>query len=862
MSSDRRSAKASAGHPDARILVPIGALVVAALGLLAGALWFASVCQDELAREHEGQLIGHAIGGVRRQVSITVKDYSYWDEAVQHLALTLDPDWADNNVGRYIHDTFGYEYSFVIDRGDRTVYGQIDGARVDADAFAELSHGLGRLIEQARAGVGGPDEPPHPAAGLLLAGDQVVAVAVSALKPQAGSSLRLPPERPPVLVYAKRLQGQFLEQLEADFGLRELRIRRPSTVGSAARIALVSPTGTELAAITWVPHQPGRRLLVWLAPVLLVALLVFLGFASLALRNIRRAAAAIREGETRFRDIAEASSDWIWETDAELRVGFVSERFAELTRLSPVEVLGRTLSELLHPAEDLERWDRRLAELAARRPFRGLLCRLDAGADQDRTLRVAGIPIRDARGEFRGYRGTATDITAELEAQAQAQYLAHHDPVTGLPNRLLFRERLEQTLAECRRRNAMAAVIFLDLDRFKEVNDNLGHAAGDLLIKACAERLLHCVRETDTVARLGGDEYAILQVAADRGGDVQQLGDRLLARISQPFELDAHEVIVTASIGVAMIPADGDEPEQVMQNADIALYRAKSEGRNRFRFFEPGMDARLRERRAFEADLRGALQNGEFELYYQPLVDLRRGQLAGVEALVRWHHPQRGLIPPAAFIQVAEETGLIMPIGEWVLQTACTQAAAWHGIRMSVNLSPVQFKHDDLVSAVRAALERSGLEPSRLELEITESALLENAPESLHTLLRLKELGVRIAMDDFGTGCSSLSYVRRFPFDKIKIDRSFVHDLDRSRDSEAIIKAVVTLGNSLGIETCAEGVERADQLLRLESEGCDEVQGYLFCKPLPAAEAEAFIKRAAGTALLAEFMVDRSGRRA
>jgi diguanylate cyclase (GGDEF)-like protein/PAS domain S-box-containing protein len=862
MLSDRRSAKATTDDPDARILVPIGALVVAALGLLAGALWFASACQDNLAHQHEGQLIDHAIEAARRQVSITVKDYSQWDEAVQHLVLTPDPDWADNNVGRYIHDTFGYEYSFVIDGGDRTVYGQIDGARVDVDAFAELAQGLGRLIELARAGVGGPDESPQPASGLLLAGDQVVAVAVSALKPQPGSDLRLPVGRHPVLVYAKRLQGPFLEQLGTEFDLRNLQISRLSTAGAPARIPLISPTGLELAAITWAPHEPGRKLLVWLGPALLMALLVFLGFAGLAIRNIRRAATAIREGETRFRDIAEASSDWIWETDAELRVGFVSERFAELTGLSPLDLLGRTLNELLHPAEDLERWDRRLADLAARRPFRGLLCRLDAGTDQDRTLRVAGIPIRDARGEFRGYRGTATDITAELEAQAQAQYMAHHDPVTGLPNRLLLRERLELALAECRRRNAVAAVLCLDLDRFKEVNDKLGHAAGDLLIKACAERLMHCVRETDTVARLGGDEFAILQVAVDRIADVQQLGDRLLARFSRPFELDGHEVIVTASIGVAMIPTDADEPEQAMHNADIALYRAKSEGRNRFRFFETGMDARLRERRAFEAELRGALQNGEFELYYQPLVDLRRGQLAGVEALVRWHHPERGLIPPAAFIQVAEETGLIMPIGEWVLRTACTQAAAWSGIRMSVNLSPVQFKHDDLVSVVRAALESSGLEPGRLELEITETVLLEDAAGSLHTLMRLKDLGVRIAMDDFGTGCSSLSYVRRFPFDKIKIDRSFVHDLDRSRDSEAIVRAVVTLGNSLGIETCAEGVEHADQLLRLESEGCDEAQGYLFCRPMPAADAQAFIEGDATTALLAEFMVDRSSRRA
>ncbi len=703
---------------------------------------------------------------------------------------------------------------------------------------------------------------PEPAVGLLEAGDDVVVAAVSPLLPQAGSDLQLPPGPRSVLVFVKPLGTDFLHQIEADFSLQEVRIGAPSAPASAARMPLVSPVGRGLATLTWVPHQPGRKLLVWLTPALLVALMVFLGFADIALRNVRRAAAVIRAGETRFRDIAEASSDWLWETDAELRVEFVSERFATIAGISPQAILGRPLTELLHPAEDRERWDRHLADLAARQPFRGLLCRLDEVAGRAHTLRVAGKPIVDVDGRFCGYRGAATDISAELHAQTQAQHVARHDPFTGLPNRLLMQERLQQTMAECRRRHVTAAILCLDLDRFKEVNDRLGHAAGDLLIKICAGRLAACVREIDTVARFGGDEFAILQVGIEDLADVQGLGDRLLAELARPFELNGQEALVTASIGVTLMPADGDQPEPLLQNADIALYRAKSEGGNRCRFFEVGMDARLQERKALEVDLRSALQGGELELYYQPLIELHHGRLAGIEALVRWHHPKRGLVEPPEFIELAEQTGLIMPIGEWVLQTACAQAAAWQGIRMSVNLSAVQFRHADLVSAVGSALERSGLAPGRLELEVTEPVLLEDPQESLLTLLRLKDLGVRIAIDDFGTGHSSLGHLRTFPFDKIKIDRSFVRDLDRDRDAEAIIKAVVTLGAGLGIETCAEGVERVDQLAQLASDGCDEVQGYLFCRPLPAADVQVFIERSANSSLLADLMVDRPGRRA
>jgi diguanylate cyclase (GGDEF)-like protein/PAS domain S-box-containing protein len=553
------------------------------------------------------------------------------------------------------------------------------------------------------------------------------------------------------------------------------------------------------------------------------------------LRHARQAAETIESSELRFRDVADASSDWIWETDAALRLSFLSERFATVTGISSKLVLGQPLGDLLHSAENADRWERHLADLAGRRPFRNLLCLCEDDRGRTRTLRVAGKPIADEKGQHQGYRGTATDITAEIEAERRAQYLALHDPLTELPNRERFGERLEEAIATVSRRGEVAAVICLDLDRFKDVNDTLGHAAGDQLIKGCAERLQACVRETDTVARIGGDEFAIVQIGIEQPDGAQKLCRRVLQTLATPFDIDGHEILVTASIGIALVPMDGSIPGRLLQNADIALYRAKEEGRNTFRFFEAGMDARLQARKALERDLRLALARDELELYYQPKVELGDDRLCGVEALVRWNHPERGLVPPGEFIGVAEETGLIVALGEWVLRQACFQARAWPALQMSVNLSPVQFKQPDLIELVRGALRDSGIAPRQLELEITEGVLLQNTDSAMATLRQLKDLGVRIAMDDFGTGYSSLSYLQKFPFDKIKIDRSFVSALETRTDADAIVRAVVGLGHSLGMTTCAEGVETVEQLVFLRSEGCDEVQGYYFVRPTPAA---------------------------
>ncbi|HWL03970.1 MAG TPA: EAL domain-containing protein [Xanthobacteraceae bacterium] len=429
------------------------------------------------------------------------------------------------------------------------------------------------------------------------------------------------------------------------------------------------------------------------------------------------------------------------------------------------------------------------------------------------------------------------DVTDRRQAEARIAHMAHHDALTGLPNRVLFRERLDEALSRVRRHSEMLAVLCLDLDHFKSVNDTLGHPIGDLLLKAVARRLETCLREVDIVARLGGDEFAIIQSTGKGPQEASRLASRLVEEVSKPYDLDGHQVVIGVSIGIATAPSDGNTPDILLKNADMALYRAKADGRRTFCFFEPEMDARLQARRLLELDLRRALAAGEFELFYQPLVNVNSNAITGFEALLRWRHPQRGMVSPAEFIPLAEEIGLIVPLGEWVLRQACAQAATWPDtLSIAVNLSPVQFRSSNLVPAVVSALANSGLPAGRLELEITESVLLQESEGNLATLHQLRALGAHIAMDDFGTGYSSLGYLRSFPFDKIKIDQTFVRELDNNPDCIAIISAVTGLGARLGIRTLAEGVETQEQLEQLRAEGCTEVQGYLFSEPVPASD--------------------------
>ena len=443
-----------------------------------------------------------------------------------------------------------------------------------------------------------------------------------------------------------------------------------------------------------------------------------------------------------------------------------------------------------------------------------------------------------------GYLVAIVDITERRKAEARIAYMAHHDGLTNLPNRELYQDRLCEALERSESGNKRVAVLCVDLDLFKNVNDSFGHPMGDRLLRLVADRLRSQVRGNNLVARLGGDEFAVILASDVCPNEASDFASRLIKTLSDCYETDGIEVVIGASIGIALSPGDGETTEELMRNADMALYRAKSDGGGVHRFFEREMDRQAQRRRDMELDLRRAFANGEFELHYQPLVDIAADRISGFESLLRWRHPEKGMISPADFIPVAEDIGLIVSLGEWVLREACAEAAKWPAeIKVAVNLSPVQFRSRNLVQVVVSALARSGLSPTRLELEITESLFLAETEANLAILHQLRELGVSISMDDFGTGYSSLSYLRSFPFDKIKIDRSFVKDLAERSDCVAIVRAISGLGRSLNITTTAEGVETIDQLDWLRAEGCNEVQGFLFSAARPAAEVAALLSK-------------------
>jgi diguanylate cyclase (GGDEF)-like protein len=443
-----------------------------------------------------------------------------------------------------------------------------------------------------------------------------------------------------------------------------------------------------------------------------------------------------------------------------------------------------------------------------------------------------------------GYRGTVSDITEEVEAQARIEHLSLHDALTGLPNRNRMQEFLEGKLKARPTTDKPLLMLSLDLDRFKQVNDCFGHEVGDQVLYEVSRRLRQCLREGDLVARMGGDEFILIVSGISAQDEVEHLCERLITSIEQPFEIDNHSIFIGTSIGIAMAPTDAALAEELLRYADIALYEAKGGGRNTWRFYASDMNERAVEQRQLERDLRQALNNDELRLLLQPRYSVNSKRMVAAEALVRWQHPQRGLLSPDTFIPVAETTGLIVPLSSWVLQAACTEAMSWNEeLIVSVNLSPVEFQRGHLVARVQRVLDDTGLPPSRLELELTESVLLEDAEGALVIMQALKDLGVRLSMDDFGTGYSSLGYLRTFPFDGLKIDRSFVSDLDGGESSEAIIKAIIGLGRALSLTVTAEGVESQDQLDILQRYDCEEAQGYFLDRPMQPALLRSALER-------------------
>jgi diguanylate cyclase (GGDEF)-like protein/PAS domain S-box-containing protein len=826
-----------------RSLLWVSALLLALFVFASVALVHIARSQNQAASQQSLFYVNTALENRRKSLLASVLDYAFWGDAYGHLHADLDLDWAyaRKNLGPTLFDHFGYEALFVVDARGNTAYAVIDGELQALDAGAWLQQDLAGLLAAARQAA----ELGEGVTRYLRLNGRPALVAAAALTTGGDPQVAEVPGPASVLLFVDSLSADELLALGRDYGISGLRLARDAADARAQpNLELAPPDGA--LRLRWDAAEPGHYLISLVLPLLVTAGLMIVGLTLVVLRKALVAAremeqsyaslqagrAALANSEERFRQVAEAASDWIWEIDGEHRLTYLSERFEEVSGHSRQAWLGRPIDELLSSAAgSVSAW------LDGHKPRPGsrsvLQCGYLAG---DGVERACSLSLRRIAGNA-GYRGTAADITEEIQARARIEHLSQHDALTGLPNRNRMQEFLDGKLQASPTREHPLVMLSIDLDRFKPVNDALGHAAGDRVLNEVSARLRQCLREGDLVARLGGDEFTLIVTGISSQHEVERLCRRLLTRIQQPFLIDDNEVFIGASIGIALAPADGTQAEELLRYADIALYEAKEAGRDTWRFYASGMNERVVERRLLEQDLRHALRDGELCLEFQPRYRVDGQRIAGAEALVRWQHPLRGRLAPDLFIPLAEETGLIVPLSDWVLRSACEEARCWPSTAfVSVNLSPIEFKRGEVVERVRAVLEETGFPPAQLELELTESVMLDDAEGALQTMLQLKALGVRLSMDDFGTGYSSLSYLRAFPFDGLKIDRSFINDLSESEDSLAIIQAIVGLGKALTLTVTAEGVETADQLRLLLQVECEEAQGFYLGRPM-AAEA-------------------------
>jgi diguanylate cyclase (GGDEF)-like protein/PAS domain S-box-containing protein len=553
----------------------------------------------------------------------------------------------------------------------------------------------------------------------------------------------------------------------------------------------------------------------------------------------KQAELALKQSEARFRALTEMSSDFYWEQDENFRITAISAGVQKSVGMSADAHIGKTRWEVPGILLSEQEWAAHRAVLEAHQPFTDFTYERVGPNGDRRYLNISGEPVFDEQGNFSGYRGLGKDVTAAKVAEVRIQYLAYHDSLTELPNRSSFSLILNHGIARARRESKKLAVLFIDLDRFKTINDTLGHEAGDALLREVGTRLRRCLRTSDTVARLGGDEFVVLLEDAATSAQVSKVARKILATLGATLELHSQEIRITASIGISVFPQDGENEQALMKSADIAMYHAKQEGKNNFQFHSEDMDTHSMERLMLESGLRRALERNEFELHYQAKTSLDTARMTGMEALLRWRHPELGMVPPSRFIPIAEETGLIGPIGQWVVRTACRQNKAWQDqglppVRVAVNLSPRQLTDDALPRSIAAILADTGMDPRWLELEITESMIMHDVDKTMQKLKKLGGMGIHIAVDDFGTGHSSLAYLKRFPIDTLKIDRSFIRDIPADEDDKAITSAIIAMGKSLALTVVAEGVETREQLEFLRAQGCDEFQGFYSNKPLPA----------------------------
>ncbi|EJL95667.1 PAS domain S-box/diguanylate cyclase (GGDEF) domain-containing protein [Pseudomonas sp. GM102] len=765
-----------------------------------------------------------------------IASYANWTTAYDHLNGEVDVQWAyvDQNVGKTLFTIDHYDGVFVID-GQRTKYAIVRGLQVQGEATAYLSTSMASLTEEVQS----QESLIEPVSRYTLFEGKPALLTAAAIVPN-DERPAVDPKSTSVLIYVDQLNPEKLNTLSADYGLSDLSLTADDGIVPGQPAVALTGTGYSLVSRL---ERPGHQLLWSLLPPLGGALLILALLTAYFFRYVLRTSGhvdasytsldlsnqALEASEERFRAVAEAASDWIWEIDDQHCLTYLSGRFGTVTGFSDQQWLGQNIGQLLScDTTPLSLWLNKLDEEQA---VSHLRCSYRDQSGQQRVCRVSARPIQ-RKGALLGFRGTASDITDEVAAHAQIQHLSMHDALTGLPNRNKLARYLEDALA-LKEQSAALTLLMIDLDNFKPINDSLGHPAGDAVLLEVAIRLRECTRDIDLVARLGGDEFVLVLHGMDSHGEIDRFCERLLDSLHQPIHYDHHTLHIGASIGIALSRRQGHVPEELIRCADIALYQAKSNGKKTWCYFAPHMNDQIQHRRQLESDLRQAIKNNEFVMHYQPRYHVDGKQIVSVEALLRWQHPVQGLLNPDAFIPLAEQTDLIVPLGRWVLREACETALTWPGAMMvSVNLSPVQFARSDVIEDVREALIQSRLPASRLELEITENVMLIDVDGALATMNALKELGVRLNMDDFGTGYSSLGYLRMYPFDGIKIDKRFIASMSNGSNDRAVVQAIINLGKAMGLTVTAEGVETLEQLDFLISDQCHEVQGFYLSRPV------------------------------
>ncbi len=828
-----------------RTLVVLGCIMGVVLITMVTMIVFIALRQNSAALAQEKFLLRNAWQDRQQSVLTDIRDYAFWGEAWNHLHLRVDKEWAfdQQNFGPGLYSEYHYEGVFVVDGAGRTRYAVING-KVSTMPVEQWLGKLSRsVVDEARAML--ENETALVKNARVEGAPAIVAAAPITTGKVPG--LGTLPGPPSVMIFVDRYTPRKLLALGNSVGVSQLHTAPESGSPSRASIMLSVEQGAPLL-VRWESSRPGHNLLLVTLPLLALTILMLGVISRRVVRHamdnarlsdwrfeqLRQSKRELSHSEARFRDVAEAASDWIWETDAQGMLTYLSSRFTAVTGYDVAVQSGKPIDCLLiGNGQSVSEWMLRQSAGGERRTLR---CHYRSAQGEDRICSLVAKPI-ELHGKLQGFRGTVSDITHEVEAQARIQYLSQHDTLTGLPNRHRMNEFLSGKL-QAQPTEAQPLVMFsLDLDHFKPINDLYGHAAGDSVLNEVSQRLRVCLERDDLLSRQGGDEFILLLSGLTSVEAIEARCRCLMSEIHKPFHVAGQVVHIGASIGIARAPQDALQPEELLRMADIALYQSKNLGRDRWVFYSPEMSEQLVRRREMERALSQAVARDELRLFYQPRYSLHSGRMDGAEALLRWQPSPPALVMPDSFIPLAEETGLILPISDWVLQRACRDALSWpRPFYVSVNISPVEFCRGDLVGRVASVLRITGLPAERLELEITENVTLENPDNTLKVMQRLKALGVRLTVDDFGSGYASLGYLKTFPFDGLKMDRSYMKDFPHSQQAHSIVNGIIGLGKAFSLVITAEGIESAEQFAELQAIACDEGQGYFLGRPMPAGD--------------------------